>query len=91
MIEMRCVITGKVQGVRFRDYVQASATELGLAGWVKNQADGSVLVCAQGLPETLRDMVEYLNEGSLLSEVASVAVEWHSIKKPMTDFSILVQ
>ena len=35
-------VTGRVQGVGFRAYVQRSGQQLGLTGWVKNNADGSV-------------------------------------------------
>lgn len=43
-------VTGKVQGVFFRKHAAAAATELGLAGWVANAPDGSVVGVAQGPP-----------------------------------------
>jgi acylphosphatase len=89
MVEIQCVISGKVQGVRYRDYVQTSATALAVTGWVKNAADGTVLVCGQGLPDTLREFVEYLHEGSLQARVDAVSVDWHTCKTPFEDFSII--
>lgn len=89
MIEMRANVTGKVQGVRFRDYVQNSAGELGLVGYVKNQSDGSVLVVAQGEPDGLKELVEYLHEGSLLAKVEGVSVEWRTALVTYDDFSVL--
>lgn len=89
MIEMRATITGKVQGVRFRDYVQNSAGELALVGYVKNQNDGSVLVVAQGESENLKSLVECLHEGSSLSIVEGVAVEWGTASVNYGDFSVL--
>lgn len=89
MVEMRATITGKVQGVRFRDYVQSIAGELGLFGFVRNQADGSVLVVAQGEPEILKSLVEYLHEGSSLAEVEGVAVDWGTASVTYDDFSLL--
>lgn len=88
MIEMRCVVSGKVQAVAYRAFVETSAVELGLAGYVVNLPDGTVEVVAQGDPSVLKEFVEYLHEGSLLSEVEGVAVEWGSIKKPLDDFSV---
>lgn len=88
MIEMQATVKGKVHGVRYRDFVQTSADTLGLVGYVKNQSDGTVLVIAQGLPEVLKDFVEYLHEGSLLAEVEGVSVEWCSESGSFTDFSI---
>lgn len=89
MVEMSCQIFGKVQGVAYRTYVQESATELGLVGYVKNLPDGSVEVVAQGLPDTLKAFVEYLHEGSLMSKVDSVAVDWRTAKKYFDEFSLL--
>ena len=89
MTELYVVVTGAVQGVRFRDYVQSAAGELELTGYVRNQKNGSVLVVAQGLPDNLKAMVEYLHEGSSLSRVEGVEVEWRSAKKLYDDFYIL--
>lgn len=89
MVEMRAIITGKVQGVRFRDYVQNVAGEIGIVGYVKNQVDGSVFVLAQGEPEILKSLVEYLHEGPSLAEVEGVAVEWGTASVTYDDFSLL--
>lgn len=89
MIEMQCVITGKVQGVSYRAYAQDAADGLGLVGWVKNLTDGSVLLCAQGERETLKQFVEYLHEGSLLAKVEGVDVTWGSVREVFSEFSII--
>ena len=89
MIEMRCVVTGKVQGVSYRTYVQESATLLNIVGYVKNELDGTVTVVAQGMPDILKDFVEYLHEGSLLAEVEGVSVDWQSPRKTFSEFSLL--
>jgi acylphosphatase len=89
MIELYAVIIGKVQGVRYRDYVQTVAMELGLVGYTKNNTDGTVLVVAQGEPETLKNFVEYLHEGSVLSLVDAVSVEWGTASVTYEDFSVL--
>lgn len=86
---MQCVITGSVQGVAYRAYAQDSATKLELVGYVKNMPDNSVHVLAQGTPDILKEFVEYLHEGSLMSEVYSVAVDWGSIGKTFDEFSVL--
>ncbi|MAQ59092.1 acylphosphatase [bacterium] len=89
MNEILCLVTGVVQGVAYRAFVQEAATELELVGYVRNLANGSVEVVAQGLPDTLKDFVEYLNEGSLRAKVESVAVDWRSPKRLYDEFSIL--
>ncbi len=88
MTEIQGVIVGRVQGVRFRDYVQAVAGELGIVGYVQNNHDGSVLVVGQAEPDTLKNFVEYLHEGSVLSQVEGVAVEWRTAEVFYSDFSV---
>jgi len=88
MTEIQGTIIGKVQGVQFRDYVQVVAGELGIVGYVKNNQDGSVLVVAQAEPDTLKNFVEYLHEGSVLSLVEGVAVEWRTAEVAYSDFSV---
>ncbi|OGG89169.1 hypothetical protein A2592_00495 [Candidatus Kaiserbacteria bacterium RIFOXYD1_FULL_42_15] len=89
MIEMHCTVTGKVQGVRYRDFVQVSAGELSLVGYIRNNVDGTVTVVAQGLPDVLKALVEYLHEGSLQAKVDGVAVEWRTASVTYDDFSVL--
>ncbi len=89
MTELYATITGKVQGVRYRDYVQVSAGKLGLTGFVRNNRDGTVAVVAHGMPDELKLFVEYLHEGSLQSVVEGVAVEWRTATTLYDDFSII--
>lgn len=89
MIELVAVVKGKVQGVRFRDYVQQAASDLALTGYVKNLPDGSVEVVAHGLPDDLKVLVEHLYEGSVLSRVDEVSLEWRTASVTYHDFSVL--
>ena len=89
MIRLTAQVSGKVQGVFYRAYVQDSATELGLVGTVKNSSDGTVEVVAEGMPDVVKDFVEYLHEGSLQSEVSGVQIEWSSAGGKYNDFSVL--
>ncbi len=89
MTELYATVTGKVQGVRYRDYVQGAATDLGLTGYVKNLPDGSVRVVAHGLPDVLKEFVEYLHEGSLYAKVDGVSIEWRTSSATFDEFSVL--
>lgn len=89
MTELYAIITGQVQGVNFRDYVQVSAGKLGLTGFVRNNRDGSVAVVAHGMPDELKLFVEYLHEGSLQSRVEGVGVEWRTAMTEYPDFSVV--
>lgn len=88
MVEIYCIISGKVQAVAYRAYIQDAANELEVNGYVRNLSDDTVEVVAQGAPSVLKEFVEYLHEGSLLAKVDGVAVEWRSVKTPLDDFSI---
>jgi acylphosphatase len=66
-------ITGEVQGVNYRMTAAREARRLGLAGWVRNEPDGSVLVDIEGNPEAIDDFLAWCAQGPPHARVASVA------------------
>lgn len=89
MIELYCIVSGKVQGVRFRSYLEESATKLGLCGYVRNLPNGTVEVCVQGGQDTLNEFIEYINEGSLQAKVEGVDAVWRNPRTTYYEFSVL--
>ncbi len=67
-------VTGRVQGVAFRWEAQRAAQRLGLAGWVRNEADGSVTGCAEGEQADVDAWVEWCRQGPPAAHVRDVAV-----------------
>ena len=65
----RFLVRGRVQGVGFRWSAMAEGNRLGLAGWARNLADGRVEVHAQGDPEALAALADWLGVGPLGAEV----------------------
>jgi acylphosphatase len=65
-------IEGRVQGVGYRIFVEMSASELGLDGWVRNRRDGSVEAVFQGHDEDIDEMLQRCREGPPASAVARV-------------------
>jgi acylphosphatase len=65
-------VRGRVQGVGFRWFVEREAATLGVAGWVRNRADGSVEVLAQGTREQLFALGAKLHEGPRAARVDDV-------------------
>lgn len=74
---IRCQIAGLVQGVWFRGSTRQQALRLGLTGYAKNLADGSVEVVACGEEGALRELQEWLWQGPSQAQVMSVSCEPH--------------
>ncbi len=68
----RYVVTGRVQGVGFRWFVEREAAQIGIAGWVRNREDGSVEVMATGTPEQQRTLRSRLQSGPRAARVDQV-------------------
>ena len=67
------MVRGRVQGVGFRWFVEREAHMLGIAGWVRNNHDGSVEVLAQGTRDQLSGLRSRLREGPRAARVDEVA------------------
>ena len=69
-------VSGRVQGVGFRFFVEREATRLGARGWVRNLADGQVEMVACGPKDKLDQLLRRVREGPSLGWVQSVSVVW---------------
>ena len=67
-------ISGQVQGVGFRYYMQRKARELGVTGWVRNCRDGSVAAAVQGTPEAVNSMIAWARRGPASALVREVTI-----------------
>ena len=74
-LQARLAITGRVQGVGYRDWAVATGQRLGLSGWVRNRTDGSVEALVVGDDEAVGKMIEACRRGPTLARVDSVDVE----------------
>lgn len=81
-------ITGRVQGVGFRNSTRRKARQLGVTGWVKNLADGSVKVVAEGEREDVENLISWANSGPRFANVDKVEVEWKEPKDEFDNFTI---
>jgi acylphosphatase len=75
LLGRRYTVSGRVQGVGFRYYVEDAAGTIGVQGWVRNRRDGRVEVLAFGTHEQLKELREALEKGPLMSRVTSVIEE----------------
>jgi acylphosphatase len=74
-IQIKLNITGRVQGVFFRVKTKKTADKLGILGYVKNLADGSVEAMIQGNPSIIEQMIQWCNQGPSASQVDKVTTE----------------
>ena len=69
----RYLISGRVQGVGFRWFVEREAAQLGMTGWVRNNDTGEVEIMATGTPEQHRSLRQKLQQGPRASRVDHVS------------------
>jgi acylphosphatase len=69
------IVSGKVQGVFYRQSTKEKAASLGIGGTVKNEEDGSVRIIATGHKEQLDELVSWCRRGPAKARVEEVVVE----------------
>ena len=72
ILAKRYIVRGRVQGVGFRWFVDYEARQLGLAGWVRNNFDGTVEVLASGSEQQLAALRKKLERGPRTARVDEV-------------------
>lgn len=78
---------GKVQGVFFRASTKNLADNLGVAGWVKNEDDGTVLIHAEGDESSLEELYKWCEAGPEFASVTEVKV-WDKKEEGLRSFEI---
>ena len=87
-VARRYVITGRVQGVGFRWFTHDAAGPEGIHGWVRNLADGSVEVMAEGEAESMDRFERAIRRGPGGARIADVQTEDHAPSGRVTGFEI---
>jgi acylphosphatase len=85
---LEAVVHGRVQGVSFRYYTRKRARELNLAGYVRNQPDGTVEVVAEGMRSALESLLSFLHEGPQAAFVSQVDTRWTSPQADLSHFEV---
>lgn len=73
--QVHVFVSGRVQGVSFRDATRRQAEQLGLSGWVRNTQDGQVEAVFEGDADTVRQMIDWCESGPSSADVKDVSVE----------------
>jgi acylphosphatase len=86
-VRRRVVVRGQVQGVFFRDSARRRASQMGVAGWVRNCPDGTVEAVFEGDPDSVAAMVDWSRRGPRGADVDRVE-ESEEAPEGLTGFSV---
>lgn len=78
-MRVRLLVSGRVQGVGFREFTRRTASVLGVGGWVRNLSDGRVEVVADGEQPALDALVSAVRSGPAGAFVRDVHQDWQPI------------
>ncbi len=82
-------VTGRVQGVGFRAYVEYAARQIsGLSGWVRNVGYDTVEAVAEGERANVEQLIEIMKEGPNSSRVDESKVEWEQPTREFQRFGV---
>ena len=74
-LQARLTVTGRVQGVGYRDWVMTTGRRLGLIGWVRNRSDGAVEALIVGEEGAVGQMIEACRRGPPLARVDDIDID----------------
>lgn len=87
-MRVHLLVSGRVQGVGFREFVRRTAYGLGVGGWVRNLADGRVEVVADGERPALEALVKTIGGGPPGAFVRDLHQDWQHIPGQEKEFEI---
>ncbi len=90
MEKTRCyvLVSGRVQGVFFRQNTLEKAKALDLKGWVRNTDDGKVEAVFEGEKEKIEKILEWMRKGPPFARVDGLEIKWEDYKGEFEDFKI---
>ena len=87
-VRARIWVSGLVQGVSYRAFVQRTASQRGLRGGVRNLDDGRVAVEVEGARQAVESLIASLRTGPPMARVEDVQVQWEAPTDRHDDFRI---
>jgi len=88
MLRLHAIVSGRVQGVFFRDFVREQSERLQVTGWVRNLPDATVEVLAEGVESAISCLVRMLEIGSPYSHVDEVRASYGVASGEFTAFRV---
>jgi acylphosphatase len=82
------IVSGRVQGVAYRYFVERRAADIPVTGWVRNLRDGRVEIMAEGEKADLESFLGFLRQGPRMANVDDLDVLWEDYRGEYKDFRI---
>ena len=89
MITIKILISGRVQGVFFRDFVKQQADKLNIKGFVRNIIDNSLEIVAQGDGKSLKELINKIKTGPKFAKIDKIDVSCETSNEVFNEFKIL--
>ena len=81
-------VTGRVQGVWFRQSTKQTAEKFGVTGWVRNNPDQSVEAVFEGSKEAVQAVIDWCRYGPELARVDNLSSEWQTATSEFDTFKV---
>ena len=88
-IRLHVFISGKVQGVYYRQNTATQAQELSISGWIRNLKDGKVEAVFEGEKNNVNKLLDWCHSGPKNAIVSNIEIVNESFKNEYTNFQIL--
>ena len=75
---LHCIVSGNVQGIGYRWFVERTAKKCGLTGWVKNLSNGDVEIEAEGEKTVLESFLALLYNDHSPASVSDISTKWQT-------------
>lgn len=87
-IRAHIIVSGRVQGVYFRQETAKQAGKFGVSGWVRNLNDGRVEAVFEGEKDTVERIVNWIKKGPFFAKVSNLKVDWQEYSGEFNNFEI---
>ena len=81
-------VSGKVQGVFFRENTRKKAAEFGLSGFVRNLPNGKVEAVFEGDKEKIEKIIQWIKKGPETAQIENIEIDWQNYQEEFINFEI---
>ncbi len=87
-VRAHIIVSGRVQGVYFRQETAKQAQRLGISGWVRNLNDNKVEAVLEGEKEDVQKIIDWAKKGPFFARVLNLDIKWQEHKGEFNNFEI---